>query len=639
MRNGFRVGQWTVRPDLNTVSENGNAARLEPKVMDVLVCLAEKNGEVVNKDEILQKVWPDTFVSDDVLKRSISELRRAFKDDARDPHIIETIAKRGYRLVLPVQPLSNSSAYNPAADHATLTRTLPISRRKSSLPVTLGLVFLVIVGLILFINPGAIREHLFGTPTPVIRSIAVLPIRNLSSDPKQEYLAEGVTDSLITALAQIGTLKVVSHTSVLRFQGSNRSVLDIARELNVDGIVEGTFQRSGDQIRITAQLIHAPADRHLWAGTFDGSVQDVFSLENNVAQVIADSIRIHVTPTEQARMRKAHPVNPKTIDSYVEARFHLDQASAADFYNGKQQFKKDETTKALFYLDQAVREDPSYVPAYVAYFDLVDAPGLSRMEFVPKAQAALRRALEVDESNVAAHLALGRLLLQFEYDWAGAGKEYQRAIQLAPESGPAHYDYSEYLAMLGRNDDADKERDLAQALDPSHDYFFDAGVNRLDHTVEQDRQALEEKSPNDPYALGSLAKLYATQHRYEDAVQLWQRCLALYGWDEYAQLLKQADARGGPEFALEEWMRAVELRSKSHDDFPVFVPALTYSALGNKDRAFAWLDKAVAQRNWCIIYMRRMRGWKVGGESFDDWEALRSDQRFAALLHRVGLPE
>ncbi|HKU26809.1 MAG TPA: hypothetical protein VJQ54_15155, partial [Candidatus Sulfotelmatobacter sp.] len=339
------------------------------------------------------------------------------------------------------------------------------------------------------------------------------------------------------------------------------------------------------------------------------------------------------------RMRKAHPVNPKTIDSYVEARFHLDQASAADFYNGKQQFKKDETTKALFYLDQAVREDPSYVPAYVAYFDLVDAPGLSRMEFVPKAQAALRRALEVDESNVAAHLALGRLLLQFEYDWAGAGKEYQRAIQLAPESGPAHYDYSEYLAMLGRNDDADKERDLAQALDPSHDYFFDAGVNRLDHTVEQDRQALEEKSPNDPYALGSLAKLYATQHRYEDAVQLWQRCLALYGWDEYAQLLKQADARGGPEFALEEWMRAVELRSKSHDDFPVFVPALTYSALGNKDRAFAWLDKAVAQRNWCIIYMRRMRGWKVGGESFDDWEALRSDQRFAALLHRVGLPE
>lgn len=639
MRNGFRVGQWTVHPDLNTVSENGTSTRLEPKVMDVLVCLAETGGEVVNKDTIIQKVWPNTFVSDDVLKRSISELRRAFKDDAREPRIIETIAKRGYRLITPVRPVDRSSLQIPPSEKIPSARILSARHRKMS-PAALVLLFLAFAaGLILIANLGSIRDRLFGTAAPTIRSLAVLPLRNLSADPKQEYLAEGVTDSLITALAQIGTLRVVSHTNVLRFQNPKQTVQEIARELNVDGIVEGTFQRSGDQIRITAQLIYAPADLHLWAGTFDGDIQNVFSLQTNVAQVIADSIRVRITPTEQARMRTARAVNPKTIDAYVEARFHLDQATSADFYYGKQQFQRDETTKALFYLDQAVREDPYYLPAYIAYFDLVDAPGTSRMEFLPNAKAALQKALDLDESNVSAHLALGRLLLQFEYDWSGAARQYQRAIQLAPESGQAHFDYSEYLAMLGRNEDADKERNLAQALDPSHDYFFDAGVTRLDHTVEQDRQALEEKAPNDPFALGALAKLYATLHRYEDAVQLYERCLALYGWTEYVRVLREADARGGPKFALEQWMRAVELRPKSQNDFPVFVPAFTYSALGNKDRAFIWLDKAVAQRNWCIIYVRRIRGWKIRGESFDDWEALRSDPRFTALMHRVGLPD
>ena len=639
MRNGFHVGHWTVHPDLNVVSENGTATHLEPKVMDVLVCLAETNGEVVNKEILIRKVWPDTFVSDDVLKRSISELRRVFKDDARDARIIETIPKRGYRLLIPVEPLTRSAAQTaPAREKFVTPPVPPIPRpRRLWLPITLA-----IVGSgawLLVSNVAGLRDRLLGTKTPVIRSLAVLPMRNLSADPKQEYLAEGVTDSLITALAQISALKVVSRTSVVQFQGTTLSLAEIARELHVDAIVEGTLQRSGDQVRITAQLIYAPADRHLWAGTFDGDVRDVFSLQSSVAQVIADEIRINISPAEQARMKSVRQVSAKALNAYVEARFHLDQAAASDFFKEKGQFKRDQTTKALFYLDQAVREDPNYLPAYVAYFDLVDAQGISRMEFLPRAKAALKKALQLDDTNLPAHLALGRLLLQFEYDWAGAENEYRRAIQVAPDSGQAHYDYSEYLAMLGRNDDADKERDIAQTLDPSHDYFSDAGVHRLDHTLEQDREALEEKAPNDPYALGALAKDYATAHRYEDAVQLYERCLSLYGWNDFVVILKNANARGGPKFALEQWMRAVELYSQSHDDFPVFVPAFTYSALNSRDRAFAWLDKAVAQRSWCIIYTRRMAGAEVRGESFDDWSSLRSDPRFPALLHRVGLPQ
>jgi TolB-like protein/DNA-binding winged helix-turn-helix (wHTH) protein/tetratricopeptide (TPR) repeat protein len=639
VRNGFHLGQWTVHPDLNTVSENGTATHLEPKVMDVLVCLAETNGEVLNKEVLIGKVWPDTFVSDDVLKRSISELRRVFKDDARDARIIETIPKRGYRLLIPVEPLTRSAAQMAPPRERPVTPTVPppVRRRRFWLPITLAIVG--IGAWLLLSNLVSLRNRFLGANAPVIRSIAVLPMRNLSPDPRQEYLAESVTDSLITALAQISALKVVSRTSVLRFQGTTLSLPEIARELHVDAIVEGTLQRSGDQVRITAQLIYAPADRHLWAGTFDGDVRDVFSLQSNVAQIIADEIRVNISPAEQARMKSVRQVSAKALNAYVEARFHLDQAAASDFFKEKRQFQRDETTKALFYLDQAVREDPNYLPAYVAYFDLVDAPGISRMEFLPRARTALKKALQLDDTNLAAHLALGRLLLQFEYDWAGAENEYRRAIQLAPDSGQAHYDYSEYLAMLGRNDDADKERDIAQTLDPSHDYSSDAGVHRLDHTLEQDREALEEKAPHDPFSLGALAKGYATAHRYEDAVQLYERCLSLYGWNDFVRILKNADTTGGPKSALEQWMRAVELYSQSHDDFPVFVPAFTYAALNNRDRAFAWLDKAVAQRSWCIIYMRKIAGAEVRGEFFDDWSALRADPRFPALLHRVGLPQ
>jgi TolB-like protein/DNA-binding winged helix-turn-helix (wHTH) protein/tetratricopeptide (TPR) repeat protein len=642
VRNGFHVGHWTVHPDLNAVSENGTATHLEPKVMDVLVCLAETSGEVVNKEVLIHKVWPDTFVSDDVLKRSISELRRVFKDDARDARIIETIPKRGYRLLIPVEPLTRSAAQTgPAREKLVTPPVPPVPRHRVLwLATTLSIVGIGSLAAWLFLsNVAGLRDRLLGTSTPVIRSLAVLPIRNLSADPKQEYLAEGVTDSLITALAQIGALKVVSRTSVVQFQGTTLSLPEIARELHVDAIVEGTLQRSGDQVRITAQVIYAPADRHLWAGTFDGDVQDVFSLQSSVAQVIADEIRISISPAEQARMKSVRQVSAKALNAYVEARFHIDQAAASDFFKEKRQVQRDETTKALFYLDQSVREDPNYLPAYVAYFDLLDAQGISRMEFLPRAKAALKKALRLDDTNLPAHLALGRLLLQFEYDWAGAENEYRRAIQVAPDSGQAHYHYSEYLAMLGRNNDADKERDIAQTLDPSHDYFSDAGVHRLDHTLEQDREALEEKAPTDPFALGALAKDYATAHRYEDAVQLYERCLSLYGWNDFVVILKNSDIRGGPKFALEQWMRAVELYSQSHDDFPVFVPAFTYNALNNRDRAFAWLDKAVAQRSWCIIYMRRIAGAEVRGESFDDWAALRSDPRFPVLLHRVGLPQ
>jgi len=637
VNNGFRVGPWLIQPSLNTISQNGTSTRLEPKVMEVLVCLSHRAGEAIPKEELLQTVWPDTFVSDDVLKRSISELRRVFEDDARQSRIIETIPKRGYRLVAPVERV-NGSAQVTSSPVSVETRMFHRRSAWTFVAVSVGCLLLLAFGFMLSLDGGGLRDRLLGNKNPSIHSIAVLPLQNLSDDPKQEYFAEGVTDALITDLAQISALKVVSRTTVMRYGRPDKPLPQIARELNVDGIVEGTVQRSGDRFRITAQLIYGPADRHLWANSFERDVKNVLALQSTVASEIANEIQVKITPAERAKLANLRPVSPKALDAYVEARFHLDQADQFEYYNGTQQGLKEELRKAVSYLDRAIQEDPNDIPAYVAYFNAVGFAYTPHLTFLPRAKAALAKALELDESNVDAHLALARLLMQFEYDWAGAEREYKRAIQLNPNSADTHFQYADFLNIVegGSNSEGDdtgdarRERELAQALDPAHDYYADAGMQRVGRrNLEQEREALEEQAPKDPFALAVLGKDYAIAGRYKESVEMWERSLTLYGWHGFVSVLKRADARGGPKYALEEWMRAGEAYARTHDDWSVVPMAFTYSSLGNRDRAFAWLNKAVEQRNWCIIYLK-----------YDNvWDPLRPDPRFKDLLRRVGLPQ
>ena len=634
MANDFQLGSWIVRPALNTVSQNGTSIRVEPKVMGVLVCLASQPGEPLSKEAILKSVWPETFVSDDVLTRSISELRRVFEDDAREPRFIETIPKRGYRLVAPVQPLNSPLEVNDRPRKNQLRWSAKRGWRVLACAIVIAMVILTVSAL-----PFAsqeFRERLFGNKHPAIHAVAVLPLQSLSDDPKQEYLAEGVTDALITDLAQIGSLKVVSRTTIMRYGRPDKPLPQIARELNVDGIVEGTVQRFDDRVRITAQLIYGPSDQHIWANSFERDVKDVLDLQSTVANEIARRIKVEVTPEEQARFENPRPINPKALDTYFEARYHIDQIQNLGFYKGKTPVIREEARKAASFLDEAVREDPNYLPAYVAYFDVIAQSQIPLFEYLPRAHETLRKVLEVDATNVPAHLALARLLLQYDYNWAGAEKEYKRALEIAPQSADVHAAYADYLSMvegiLGYQEDrpdAKRERDLAQALDPAHDYFGQDTGERVGWTLEQERQALEERNPNTPFVVGVMGKNYAMAGRFKDAVEMYERCLTLYGWHDMANEMKRADAEGGPRHALEDWMRAGEAYEAEHGDMPVVPMAFTYTSLGNKDRAFAWLDKAVEERNWMIIYLK----------CDAVWDPLRSDPRFAALLHRVGLPQ
>jgi len=551
-------------------------------------------------------------------------LRRALQDDAREPRVIQTIAKRGYRLVVPVEPV------NGIKESSALVTPEPVLKIGSGLrqrwaAAVVGAAILVSLLLVAVKRIQSTRP----SGVPPIHSLAVLPLQNLSADPAQEYFSDGMTDALITDLAQISAIKVVSRTSALRYKNTREPLPQIARELNVDGIVEGTVQRSGDRVRITAQLIYGPADRHLWAKSFERDLKDMLALQSTIASEIANEIQVKVTPTEQAKLRNVRTVNPKALDAYVEARFYIDQAEKLEYYKGKQDLLKEHLRKAFSYLEKATLQDSAYTPAYLAHFEAVDTIDTAPSEFQPGAKAAVLKALDVDETSVEAHLAFGKLLMRYEYDWAGAEREYLRAIQLNPNSADSHYKYSVYLANVGRNVEHDKELNLALALNPAHDYLASAGVDRDDQTLEQTRQALEEQAPNDPVALLTMAKDYDIVGDFKESVEMRERAFTLLGWHDFVSVLKRANAKAGPKFALEELMRACEEYAKKHDDSVMLPVAFTYCSLGNKDRAFAWLDKAVERRSWMIVYLK----------SDNVWDPLRSDPRFKDLLRRVGLPE
>ena len=629
MNSDFRVGPWLVQPSINTISQNGTSNRLEPKVMEVLVCLASQPGEALSKEIIIKAVWPETFVSDDVLTRSVSELRRAFQDHAREPRFIETIPKRGYRLIAPVE--HSDGGNTTQAQSSTIPPVAGASHPQwfwIAMGTTITAVVLSFCAVFL-LNAGRFRDRILKT-NHYIHSLAVLPLQSFSDDPKQQFLAEGVTDALITELAQIKGLRVVSRTTIMRYGRPDRPLSQIARQLDVDGIVEGTIQRSGDRVRITAQLIYGPADQHLWAKSFEREVKDMLELQSDVSREIAQEIESKLAPAEQAGPRTIRQANPKAVEAYGEARVHIDRASQFLFDKGREA-QRDELQRAFSSLDRAVEQDPNYRPSYLAYFEAIDDADFPRpFDFLPKAKLALVKALELGDEDVEGHLALAHMLMRYEYDWAGAEREYKRGIEVNPSSGYAHFSYSEYLANVGRTAEAAKELSLAQSLSPAHDYSNDhfAVLQRTDKTLEEQRQALEQRMPKNPFILMIMAKNYGIAGKFKESVEMWERCLALYGRPDFVNVLRRADAKAGPRFALEEWMRSVEEYSAQSDDLPVGMAAFTYSSLGNRDRAFAWLDKAVEQRNWCIPFLKRD----------NVWSPLRSDPRFKDLLRRVGLP-
>ena len=585
MEGHFLMGPWLVQPGLNTVSRNGTDIRLTPKVMEVLVCLANHAPKPVSKEELLQTIWPDTFVGDDVLKGSISELRRVFEDDAKHPSIIQTIAKRGYRLMVPVEPVNGEQDKSP-----TVRSLDPTKKRRSWW--TVALVSSGVVGLLLILgaafNVHSLRDRLAGkSVSPQIRSIAVLPLQNLSGDPAQEYFVDGMTDALITDLAQISSVRIISRTSSMQYKQTKKSLPEIARELNVDGIVEGTVQRSGDRVRITAQLIQGISDKHLWANSYERDMRDVFALERDVTEDIARQVRAQLTRLDQTPSQQVRPVNAKALEAYLQGNYHL--------YEQGRGFGDEEKRKAAEYFQRAIDADPNFAPAFVGMAQAHENLLIGSNSTVRR--RAAERAVEIDPAYSDARVVLGWVKWQPYLDWQGAEQEFRHAIALNPNNSNAHDGLAGLLGAIGRLDEALREGQIAQELDPNQDHLSDALWRRRDYdgTIAIQRMMLK-RHPDDGYLHEYLFETYTVKGMHEEAIQEGQQALRLFGLSEAAARVQHA-------FTIAGYRGAIRQVAKEFEDLQAakqaFLPgnlAHFYTILGEKDRAFYWLQQAYEHR-------------------------------------------
>jgi TolB-like protein/Flp pilus assembly protein TadD len=475
-------------------------------------------------------------------------------------------------------------------------------------------------------KPGGWRDRVSGRgSSPAIQSLAVLPLQNLSRDPEQEYFADGMTDALITDLARIGALKVISRTSSMQYKQTTKSLPQIARELNVEGIVEGTVQRSGDRVRITAQLIEASKDRHVWAESYERDLRDILRLQSEVARDIAAQIRVKLAANAQERLPKSRTVEPAVYEDYLKGRYYWSQRTEEGF------------RRAIDYFSEATQKDPSYALGYSGLADgyvlLGEYSLIPSKEAFSKARAAATKALELDETLADAHNALAAVREDYDWDWAGAEREFQRAIELNPGNATAHQWYAELLSELGRHEEALAEIKQAQQLDPfsliihavTADVLRTAGEDDL--SIEQLRKTLE-MDPNFAHAYFHLGMAHLRKGAFAEAIAEFQRAATLSpNVTDYGGGLGYAYARAGQRVEARKILNQLKEQSKGRY-VPWFYIAAIYAGLDEKEQAFACLENAYERREQGLAVIKRE-------PMFDP---LRSDPRYQALLRRMNLP-
>ncbi len=484
-----------------------------------------------------------------------------------------------------------------------------------------------VIILLLAFNVGGWRAKLSGPGRSLhIESLAVLPLDNLSRDPEQDYFAEGMTEALITDLAKIGALKVISRTSVMQYKGTTKPLPQIGRELNVDAVVEGSVQRSGSRVRITAQLIEAKTDRHLWAESYERDMRDVLGLQSEVARAIAGEIQIKVTPQEKSRLAGARPVNPEAHEAYLRGRFYWNKRPLG-------------VQKGLEYFHQAIEKDPTYAVAYAGLADSYSALGawemgaLAPKEAYPKAKEAAEKALELDESLAEAHASRGFAALNFDWDWSGAERELKRAIALNPNFANGHHWYSHYLTAMGRTEESLTESQRALELDPldvlinAHLAWHYIYARQYDQALAQSGKVIEMDANS---FWGHFFKGWALggKHKYRKAIPELQKAREISGGAKFAlAALGHAYALAGRKREAQELLDQLNEQSK-HGYVGAYNIALIHLGLGENDRAFEWLDKAYEERSNWLSYV------KVEPRL----DPLRSDPRFNELVRRIGFP-
>jgi len=651
-------GRFRLLPHRRELRADGIAVELGSRAFDVLMVLTEARGALVTKDEIMARVWPDTVVEENNLVVQISALRRALGED-RD--FIRTVSGRGYRFIAEIRTSvavpGGETGLEPgvALDAST---SIPASNLPTPVPSLLGRETAPEEATDLRAGPVVLADartspkrplrplarRLFGIgfalvlaaslswvlysrnqASPKIHSIAVLPLESLSGDASQDYFADGMTDELITDLGQISALRVISRTSMMTYKHVRKLLPEIARELDVEAVVEGTVLRSGERVRITAQLIRVPVERHIWAQSFEGDLREALVLQKSVARSIAEQIQARLNQREQAALEHSKVVNAEAYEAYLKGRY---------FWNKR---TRDGLTKSIEYFNRAIEKNPRYAEAYTGLGDSYALSGdweygvLSPGDAFPKAKAAVTKALALDDNLAEAHTSLAFILDLYDWDWESAEKEYKRAIALNPGYATAHHWYAWHLIVLGRNSEGIAELRKAQSLDPlsliiSADLADALCIAHLyDESVQQSRRTLE-MDPNFAIAHYELGQAFEQKRMLNEAIEEFRRAIELSGGNEvFDANLAYAYATSGSKEEAIKIVKDMEDRQSQHSSTDASI-GLIYVGLGDKDQAMIWLNKAYQARFNPSILVR---------PAFDP---LRSDARFQDLLRRIGLP-
>jgi len=603
----------------------GIVLKLEKIPMELLILLVERRDQLVGREEIIARLWgKDVFLdTEQGINTAIRKIRLALDDDPNQPRFLQTIVGKGYRFVGPITIVGAVPA-TQSSGALTEKETQPSRQnhaRRWAVRAVLAALLLCVVLAIAFKYVDWARWM----PRPAVHSIAVLPLKNLSGNPADEYFADGMTDELITNLAKISALRVTSYTSVAKYKTTTKPLPQVAQELQVDAIVEGSVLRSGDQIRITTQLIYAPRDQHLWAEEYQRYVRDVLSLQREVARNVAEQVRVTLTPNEQNRLSTAGAVDPGAYEAYLRGRSFWNQRSQASLLKAIDQFNK------------ATETEPGYAPAYSGLADCYTTLGylsyLDPLDAFPRARDAATKALELDPSLAEAHTSLAYYNFYHAWNWPEAENEFKKAIELNPNYATAHDWYSYYLMAMGRLDAAFKEVSRAHELDPlSVTISTDSGFNHYyqqnyDAAISQLRATLA-VSPKFPLAHLWLGRAYQQKKMYPEAIDEFNKTDdALPGW--VVTIAGMGHAYGEWGHQVEAKQVLVRLNQMAREKYVTpYGVALVYAGLGDKDQAFAALNKAVAGRSHWLVWLNRD----------PRWDRIRSDPRFEDIRKRVGLP-
>jgi TolB-like protein/DNA-binding winged helix-turn-helix (wHTH) protein/Tfp pilus assembly protein PilF len=651
----IRFGVFELDLPAGELRKSGLRIKLQEQPFQMLAALLERPGELVSKEELRKRLWPDdTFVDfDHGLGSAINRLREALGDSAENPRFVETLPRRGYRFIAPVDAgvglappriapdgeLTGGGTAAPQGHSEGVPRPEPDG---NGVPVATdtGLVGAVgqpftrnawrlrLAGLLAMLLVGAgtgwfVWHRSSGktdrSAAEGIESLAVLPLQNLSGNKEEDYFAEGMTDELITDLGKISSLRVISRTSVMQYRDAKKPLPEIARELNVDAVVEGTVLRSGDRVRIAAQLIRAVPEKHLWAQSYERDLRDVLGLQGEVAQAIVNEVQIKLTPQERTRLTAMHAPNPEAQDAYLKGLYYADGL--------------DEPEKAIQFFNQAIKKDPNYASSYVGlandYFGLANVGLLPPREAFAKVKEAAAKAVALDGSLGDAHTVMGMAYAYGDWNLNSAERELRLATELSPNSAMAHGEYASHLQRLGKRDEAFAGMAKASALDPVS--FFKCSFGFFLYFARENDKAIEQFRLGDTESAHyGLALAYLQEGKNAEAIEEFERSTGAsdeIDTKEKAAALRQAYKDAGMRGYWNKQLQLLMTESKRRYIRPLEI-AYDYTMLGEKELAFEWLEKAYEEHGFGMLSLGVDRRF----------DSLHSDPRFQDLLRRIGLP-